>query len=170
MNKSLINEQMLTTTLYINTGSLNKDIDNVISDKLQEKVGDICNISGYILKRSIKIIKRSIGEITTSNGLSHVKYIVTYKCDVLVPCQGDIIEGFVHRINKLGVISYIKLGKKDVEKFEDSPLISVTPTEYFENSSFNMDDINVGQRIKLKIVGVRTKYNSDKIQVVSTPL
>ena len=28
-----------------------------------------------------------------------------------------IIEGFVHRINKLGVISYIKLGKKDVEKF-----------------------------------------------------
>ena len=32
------------------------------------------------------------------------------------------------------------------------------------------DDINVGQRIKLKIVGVRTKYNSDKIQIVSTPL
>ena len=123
MNKSLINEQMLTTTLYINTGSLNKDIDNVISVKLQEKVGDISNYLIQILK-DIKIIKRSIGEITTSNGLSHVKYIVTYKCDVLVPCQGHIIDQIsIHRINKLGVISYIKLkSKKDVEKFEDSPL------------------------------------------------
>ena len=99
-----------------------------------------------------------------------MKYNIKFKCRVLVPCEGDTIECIIHNINKLGVISYTKLGLKDVEKFDESPIISITPNDYFESSIINMDDLNVGQRIKLFIVGVRTKYNSDKIQIVSRPV
>jgi len=167
---SYINEQLITTNLYIKTEDLNKDIDNIIRVKLNERSENMCTNEGYVISKSIGIIKRSVGEIVTNNNKSMVKYKITYKCNVVLPSEGDEIECFVHNVNKLGVISYIKLGIKDVEKFEDSPIISITPTEYFEDSPLNADDISIGQRIKIKVIGVRMKHNSDKIQVVSKPI
>jgi len=165
-----INEQLITKTLYINCDIINKDIDNIIRNELNNKMENICNDEGFIIKGSISLIKRSIGEIITNNNKSSVKYITTFKCKVISPCEGDELESYVHNINKLGVISYIRLGIKDVEKFEDSPIISITPNEYFEDSSLNIDDIHIGQLIKIKVIGTRSKYNSDKIQIVSKPI
>jgi hypothetical protein len=167
---SFINEHLLTKTLYIRTDIINKDIDNIIRNELNQKMGNICNDEGFVIAGSISLIKRSIGEIITNNNKSMVKYITTFKCKVISPCEGDELECYVHNINKLGVISYIRLGLKDIEKFEDSPIISITPNEYFEDSSLNINDIHIGQVIKIKVIGVRSKYNSDKIQIVSKPL
>jgi len=167
---SYISDQIITTNLYINSRDLNKDIDNIIRIKLNEEIGGICHEEGFIISNSISIIKRSTGKIEINNNKSMVKFIITLKCKVISPSEGDEIECYVHNINKMGVISYIKLDHKEVETFEDSPIVSITPSEYYEESPINMDDINIGQRIKIKVIGCRIKYKTDKIQIVSKPI
>ena len=167
---SYIVEQLLTSNLYIYPKDLNKDIDNIIQMKLKEQNEGLCNEHGYIIKDSIYILKRSLGNISTKNNKSAIKYVITYKARTISPSEGDTYEAFVNNINKMGIIAFIKLGKKDVEKIDDSPLIIIIPKEYIEESQYNINDIMNGQKININIIGVRTKYKSDKIQIVAKPL
>ena len=43
------------------------------------------------------------------------------------------------------------------------------PKEYFDTSILNIDDINVGQKINIVVVGSRIKYRSEKIQIIAKP-
>jgi len=165
---SLINEQILTHELNITSSDLNKDIDNIIKLKLVDELENKCQKQGLIMKNSISIIKRSIGNVSTHNNNSCIKYNITFKCKVLNPLEGDIIESFVNNKNKMGVISYIKI--KDTDEFIDSPLIIIIPIEYLEEASININDINIKQKINVEILGSRIKYLSDKIQIVAKPV
>ena len=70
----------------------------------------------------------------------------------------------------MGVLSYIKLGTKESEKSEDSPLVIMIPRDYFAESSRNVEDLTIGQTLNVSIVGCRIKYLSDKIQAVAKPI
>ena len=59
---------------------------------------------------------------------------------------------------------------KDEDTSENSPMIVIIPKEYFEKSIVNISDINVGQKLTVKIMDSRVKYNSDKIQAIGSPL
>ena len=166
---SYIMEQLLTSNLYIYPKDLNKDIDNIIQMKLKEQNEGLCNEHGYIIKDSIYILKRSLGNISTKNNKSAIKYVITYKARTISPSEGDNYEVFVNNINKMGIIAFIKLGKKDVETINDSPLMIIIPKEYIEESLYNINDIMNGQKMKIIVIGVRTKYKSDKIQIVARP-
>ena len=37
-----INEQLLTTNLFVNASQVNKNIDNVIKDNLKEQIEGLC--------------------------------------------------------------------------------------------------------------------------------
>jgi hypothetical protein len=67
----------------------------------------------------------------------------------------------------MGVVCYIKLSEGDSS--DDSPLVIMIPKEYFEESIYNMNDINIGQKINITIVGSRIKYRSEKIQIIAKP-
>lgn len=166
---SYIMEQLLSSNLYIYPKDLNKDIDNIIQIKLKEQNEGLCNEHGYIIKDSIYILKRSLGNISTKNNKSAIKYVITYKARTISPSEGDNYEVFVNNINKMGIIAFIKLGKKDVETINDSPLMIIIPKEYIEDSIYNINDIMNGQKMNIIVIGVRTKYKSDKIQIVARP-
>jgi DNA-directed RNA polymerase subunit E'/Rpb7 len=165
---SHISEQILNTNLFLSPSDLSAEIDKTIYEKLKKQLEGLCFEDGYIIKDSITIIKRSIGGIQTRNNQSQVKYIVNYKASVISPNNGDTIETYVNNINKMGVVSYIKL--KDEDTSENSPMIVIIPKEYFEKSIVNISDINVGQKLTVKIMDSRVKYNSDKIQAIGSPL
>ena len=53
----------------------------------------------------------------------------------------------------------------------DSPLIIIVPRSYFDQESTkNIDDLTKNQTLNVKVVGTRSKYKSDKIQIVAKPL
>ena len=106
----------------------------------------MCFEDGYIVKDSVSIIKRKIGKVQTRNNMSQIKYNIDYKATIISPNNGDIIETFVNNINKMGVVSYLKL--KDDDTSENSPMIVIIPKEYFDNSIYNIGDINIGQKLK----------------------
>ena len=165
---SHISQQVLNTNLFLKPSDLSKDIDKTIFEKLKNQIEGLCFEDGYIVKDSVSIIKRKIGKVQTRNNMSQIKYNIDYKATIISPNNGDIIETFVNNINKMGVVSYLKL--KDDDTSENSPMIVIIPKEYFDNSIYNIGDINVGQKIKVSIVDSRVKYNSDKIQAIGRPL
>ena len=167
MAPTYITEQLLTTNLFVNASQVNKNIDNVIKENLKEQLEGLCYEDGYIVKDSVKIINKSMGKIVVNDNVSSVSYSIRYKAKIISPSEGDIIESFVSNVNKMGVVSYIKLS--DVGSSEDSPLVIMIPREYFDQSIYNFDDINVGQKINVVVVGSRIKYRSEKVQVIAKP-
>ena len=167
---SFINVQMINSTLELDSKDINSDIDNIIRMKLKEKVEGKCYEVGYIIEGSVKIINRGIGKIITTNNKSRIRYNIKYNANVISPSNGDKIEVIINNINKMGVLSHIRLNKKDVENHEDSPMIIMIPREYFDESTRNIDDLTVGQKIDIMVIGCRIKYGSDKIQVIAKPI
>tara|TARA_A100001037_G_scaffold168230_1_gene151104 strand:+ start:221 stop:733 length:513 start_codon:yes stop_codon:yes gene_type:complete len=160
-----INEQLLTTNLFVNASQVNKNIDNVIKDNLKEQIEGLCYEDGYIIKDSVKIIHKSMGKIVVNDNISSVTYSIRYKADVISPTEGDVIESYVSNINKMGVVSYIKLS--DGDSADESPIVIMIPKEYFEASIHNFDDIHIGQKLNVIVVGSRVKYRSEKIQIIA---
>jgi DNA-directed RNA polymerase subunit E'/Rpb7 len=168
MTHTYITEQLLTTNLFVNASQVNKDIDNVIKDNLKEQLEGLCYEDGYIVKDSVKIINKSMGKIVVNDNVSSVSYSIKYKAKIISPSDGDIIETYVSNVNKMGVVAYIKLS--DGDSSEDSPMIIMIPREYFEKSIYNVDDINVGQKLNVIVVGSRIKYRSEKVQIIARPV
>ena len=167
MDPTYITEQLLTTNLFVNASQVNKNIDNVIKENLKEQLEGLCYEDGYIVKDSVKIINKSMGKIVVNDNVSSVSYSIRYKAKIISPSEGDIIESFVSNVNKMGVVSYIKLS--DVGSSEDSPLVIMIPREYFDQSIYDLNDINIGQKITVVVVGSRIKYRSEKVQVIAKP-
>ena len=168
MAPTYITEQLLTTNLFVNASQVNKNIDNVIKDNLKEQLEGLCYEDGYIVKDSVKIINKSMGKIVVNDNVSSVSYSIKYKAKIISPSDGDIVESYVSNVNKMGVVAYIKLSEGDSS--EDSPMVIMIPREYFEQSIYNFDDINVGQKLNVIVVGSRIKYRSEKVQIIAKPI
>jgi DNA-directed RNA polymerase subunit E'/Rpb7 len=165
-----ISEQILKTTLSIPPNNIHNDLETLIYTQLCDKVEGTCSENGFIFKGSATILNRSMGKIVSYDNKSFMKFEVTYKAKIISPSDGDTMRVTVNNINKMGVISFIKLEEDNILSSEDSPLIVMIPQEYFENSPLNIEDITIGQTINVQILGSRTKFRSDKIQCVATPI
>jgi len=165
---SYISEQLLQTVLVLDPRDITNDIDNLVKNKLKDNIEGKCHEDGYIIRDSVRIIKRNIGSIVTDNGKSVIKYPISYRAQLIYPTEGDEITMYISNINKMGVVGYIKLNEGD--KSEESPLIIMIPKEYFEGSSKNIHDLTIGQRLVVNVVGSRIKYHSENIQVIAKPL
>lgn len=165
MKPTYISEQLLTTNLFVNASQVNKNIDNVIKENLKEQLEGLCYEDGYIVKDSVKIINKSMGKIVVNDNVSSVSYSIRYKANIISPSEGDVIESYVSNINKMGVVSYIKLSEGDSS--EESPIVIMIPKDYFDSSIYNVDDINIGQQLNVIVVGSRIKYRSEKIQIIA---
>ena len=163
-----INKQMLKTTLSIQSRDINKNLDNIIKEKLTDLIEGLCYNDGYVVENTINIIKRNIGKIETRNNKSLESYQITYTAEIITPSEGDIFDVYINNINKMGVISYFKV--KEGDTHETSPLIVMIPKDYMESSIMNIDDLHIGQHLKVVIIGSRIKFRSDKIQVIAKPI
>ena len=63
----------------------------------------------------------------------------------------------------MGIIGYIKIKEYKIIDDKTSPLIVIIPMEYIK---VDINDIKVGQKVKIIILGKRIKINSEKIQIV----
>ena len=59
----------------------------------------------------------------------------------------SVYDSYVETINKLGIISYIKLKEEDTMK--ESPFIIITPREYLDEKAF--ESIKVQDKIQIKV-------------------
>ena len=163
MKSKYITSILSTTNVNIHPSDLSSDINQMILLNLKKRYEGVCNKDGYIIKDSIQLINRSIGQIKTINNISFINFNVTYSSDIIYPSIDSEYETYVETINKVGIISYIKLNEDDTLK--DSPYIVITPKEYIDDKVF--ESIKVNDVITVKVKSFRIKYASQQIQIVS---
>lgn len=157
--------QLFTNNISLYPYELNKDIDNIILLKLKKLLEGYCKDNCFVLNNSIDIIKKSLGKIETHENKNIIKYQVTYSCDIISPTKGQEIDIIVNSVNKMGIIGYIKIDEKyskSDKPFENSPLIIIIPEDLIDN----INDINIGQKIKSSILDYRIKFRNEQIQVI----
>lgn len=157
--------QLFTNNISLYPYELNKDIDNIILLKLKKLLEGYCKDNCFVLNNSIDIIKKSLGKIETHENKNIIKYQVTYSCDIISPTKGQEIDIIVNSVNKMGIIGYIKIDEKyskSDKPFENSPLIIIIPEDLIDN----INDINIGQKIKASILDYRIKFRNEQIQVI----
>lgn len=169
MKASYINDQLLNENLTIRPNELNSNLDLTIKDRLKEQVEGVCFKDGFIIPGSVRIIKRKLGKVITTDNKSGIVYNIEYTAKVISPTEGDFIDIIINNVNKMGAIGYIKLND-DGGGMDDSPLIIMIPSEYFEETIYNIDDVNTGQKMTIQVIGSRLKFNSDKIQIIGKPV
>ena len=133
---------------------LNSDIDTVILNKLKGKLGDKCNKNGYVDRKSIKLIERSIGSIKSEHFNGNVIYNVKLEAKICHPKEDDIVTCKVIGKNKMGIlavkhpltIALSKLHHEDLDKF---------------------DSINPGDVIKVSVICIKYELNDNEIDVVA---
>ena len=175
MSLSYINLQKLSKKINIKPNELNQNINETIHLKLKKLNEGFCIDEGYIIKNSIEIINKSIGNIINLNNKPFIQYLVNYTGIILSPKEGDIINCYIDNINKLGIVAYIKLSElintldnisinleDDIDNFINSPLIIIIP----ETDVDDMTKYNKNDNINIKVNAIRIKYNSDKIQLI----
>ena len=161
-------KQIFNNNISIYPSDLNKDIDNIILSKLKKTYEGYCKDNCFVLNNSIKLINKSLGKIETHENKNIIKYDIKYSCDVISPTKGEQMNIKVENINKMGIIGYIEIDDKysvSEKPFENSPLLVMVPNDEINN--YNVNDINIGQKLKVEILGYRIKFRNDKIQVIS---
>ena len=78
---------LLTTSINISPNKIKGDINKLLLFMLKQKYEGSCNKDGYIIKDSIQLINRSIGQIRTINNKSITNYKVSYKSDIIIPSE-----------------------------------------------------------------------------------
>ena len=66
----------------------------------------------------------------------------------------------------MGVIGYIEIDdkySKSEKPFENSPLLVMVPNDEINN--YNVNDINIGQKLKVEILGYRIKFKMTKYKL-----
>jgi len=159
--------QLLTTSINISSNKIKGDINNLIAYNLKKRYENVCNKDGYIVKDSIELINRSIGELILVDNTSYIMYNITYKATVISPSVGHKIKCVINSNNRMGLIGFIK--DKDEDTITDSPFIIIIPSEYYEDKD-KLSSIKEGDTIDVTIEKTRTKYLSKQIQVVAKPV
>jgi DNA-directed RNA polymerase subunit E'/Rpb7 len=152
--KSTINKSLSIEPKYINN-----QINDYILKRLKENFEGKCLKYGYIKPNSIKIIKRSIGNVLASHFNGNILYNIVFSVDVCNPLEGAIIDIQVKNINKMGVLA-------DVSDEEDSPLnILLARQHHIDNETFS--NLKIGEAIQCKIIGKRFEYGDNQISVIA---
>jgi len=166
---SLLNEQLLTTTVHISTRKLSKtkNIDGLLSFELKNRIEGLCGKEGYIIKDSIFIVQRSIGKVITINSESNIQYEITYKLKSILPCKGDIYHCIIDSISKMGLIAYIDFTDEVDEEvtLKNSPLLIIIPNEYLQPDK-TIEDYEINKKIIVSVLDSRIKYQAPQIQVI----
>ena len=106
-------QNTINEKIYIKSEDLkkyNKDnINSHVKSVITNKFGDKCQKYGLLLKDSIRIIQRSVGEFNDGHFNASISLNIVFEAKICNPSEGSIIQCTVISINKMGVLGYINI-------------------------------------------------------------
>jgi len=144
-----------TDVIYIPFNKVDKNINEIIKNKLVAKIEGKCTKDGFVEPGSTNIITISSGTLVNS----YVKYIVGYQSSVCFPVENMVIECTAKNITKAGI-------KATLAKYTKTPMIIfVARDHHYNNDKFNSIEENDVMRVK--IIGQRFEINDEYISVIA---
>ena len=137
---------------------------DVVSEKLVEKLEGICTYHGYIKKGSINILKIMPGKIENVALNGNIVYNVSFTAEVCNPLVGSIIRCRVANTNKFGILA-------DAGFYNNTDYVNVLEVIVAKNSvnmvsDIDLEKIAIGDMIMIEVMGKKYQLNDTKISIV----
>ena len=137
---------------------------DVVSEKLVEKLEGICTYHGYIKKGSINILKIMPGKIENVALNGNIVYNVSFTAEVCNPLVGSIIRCRVANTNKFGILA-------DAGFYNNTDYVNVLEVIVAKNSvnmvsDIDLEKIAIGDTIMIEVMGKKYQFNDIKISIV----
>ena len=148
------------TTVILTPSDITKDFENTILNKLKLNYENICSKYGYIKKDTIKIIKRSVGQLKKEHFNANVYFDVVCIAEICNPAQGSIIKCKVKAKNSLGVLA---------EGYYDNiPILQIIIPKISAGiqSEINIDTISIGDEVKIEVCGKKYQLFDKHISII----
>tara|TARA_B100000674_G_scaffold333150_1_gene278234 strand:+ start:9910 stop:10419 length:510 start_codon:yes stop_codon:yes gene_type:complete len=157
--------EIFTIKIDLPISKINYNIDGILTSEIQNKYGNTCNENGYIFKDTIRLLNRSVGQISAISNKSSISYSVKYSADIITPSKNEKYNCIIEEISKMGILAFIKDGIK-YNTINDSPLLIIIPLPILQNQDLSIDNYSKGDNINILVEAVRVKYNNNQIQVI----
>lgn len=148
------------TTIILTPSEITKDFENTILNKLKNNYENICSKYGYIKKDTIKIIKRSVGQLKKEHFNANVYFDVMCIAEICNPAQGSIIKCKVKAKNTLGILA---------EGYYDNiPILQIIIPKISAGiqSEINIETISIGDEIKIEVCGKKYQLFDKHISII----
>ena len=150
-------KSLLTTKIFIPSNCIGKNIQDLIKEKLNEKIANKCISEGYVSPNNIKIISTSAGVLYPYT----IVYEVLYECMICHPIEGMQFVANVKTITGAGIHARI---------IDDDGNIPITVFISRDHNNLNENFHNVCDQdfVVVKIIGIRYEINDATICALST--
>jgi hypothetical protein len=135
-------EAFFQEKVYLTPKDLRNDIDSVddiLLDKLKERLEQRCSPNGYVLPGTLEILTRSTGMVDSGRSSGDWAFLVKAKGRVLHPPEGTMVEVEVLKSNKMGIYAV----------YENAIRLMVPRDLHLGDEEF--DNLKVGDRINVEI-------------------
>ena len=148
------------TTIQLQPKEVNGKFEETILKKLKQNLENICSKHGYIKKDSIKIIKRSAGYFKEQHFNGNLAFDLNCIAEICNPAQDSIIMCRVKGKNALGIRA-----EGTYDNFTILEIV-IPKVSYGIQSEVNIDNIQVGDEIKVQVCGKKFMLYDDKISII----
>ena len=154
----IFTECILSTNIQLKPNEYNQSIDDIILEKIKQRVEGKCDKNGYIKEDSVSIIKRSIGSILQAQFNGNCTFKIWYKVLCCNPTEGMIIKCSVLNRNKMGLFC-------ELYDHKPSPLTIILAKQHHLRDD-RYDDVQIGSYVDVEIVGIKFEYNDTQISCI----
>lgn len=148
------------TSIQLKPNELGPNIEQIIYTKLKNNLENMCSKHGYIRKDSIKIIKRSAGQIKVSHFNGNVAYNIYCVAEICNPAQGSVIKCRVKAKNSLGLLAN--------GYYDNVPILEIIVPKLSAGiqSEINIDMVNIGDEISIEVMGKKFQLYDKYISII----
>lgn len=160
MSSTLFVPIKFNTTVQLKPNEIGKNIDEILMIKLKSSLENTCSKHGYIKNNSIKIVKRSPGQLIVSHFNGNVLYNLQCIAEICNPANGSILKCRVKAKNALGLLA---------EGFYDNIAILqiiVPKLSAGMKSEINIETIKVGDEINIEVCGKKFMLYDKYISII----
>lgn len=166
MDNIIFVKSVIVDKVKIKPQFLNDNIQRLLLTLLQAKFEGKCSHHGYIQPGSITILKYSMGSVMAVSLNGDIIYSVQFSAKVCNPSNDTVIQAKVVNTNKFGILAEFSMesphGKGPVTILE----IIVAKNALDDAQAKDLDTIEPGDMIRVKVLGKKFELNDKKISVI----
>jgi len=132
-----------------------KTIQDLLLERLKQKVEGICISDGYVRPESVEIVGRSMGCMENHDFESNMTFAVSYNCEICNPKQGQILECQVAIADDTNIVCYI--GDEETSPVE----LYLFKENHLGDTIFN--GLRIGDKLKVGIIETIVQFGKPKV-------
>jgi len=161
MSNDLFTPIKFTTNIYLKPCELTSDYENLLLKKIVDKMEGSCTKFGYIKKNSLKIVKRSIGNIIKQHFNGNILFDLQCIAEICNPINGTIVKCIIKNKNSMGLLAQ--------GYYNDEPILEIIIPKISAGimSEINLDILSIGQEILVEVCGKKFNLYDKSISIIA---